>query len=114
MRTPQPVATGGTSAWWLAAQDGYGTAASLSLPLSVALSSDGGSLIVADFGNAAVRVVDVATGYVSTPPGAQQPSGAGRPLGVSPGASPGTAFVSAANEPVYLVSGVPQTPTGHR
>ena len=58
--------------------------------------------------------VDVATGYVSTPPGAQPPSGAGRPLGVSPGAVAGTAFVTAAgsSEPVYLVSGVPQTSTG--
>ena len=105
---------GGATAWWLTAQDGYGTDASLSLPLAVALSADGGSLLVADFGNAKLRVVDVATGYVSTPPGAQPPSGAGRPLGVSPGAVAGTAFVTAAgsSEPVYLVSGVPQTSTG--
>jgi DNA-binding beta-propeller fold protein YncE len=107
--TGYTVATlaGGASAWWLAAQDGYGTDASLSLPLAVSLSSDGKALLIADFGNNALRVVDIATGYVSTPAGAQLPSAAGRPLGVAPGASAGSAFVTASREPVFIVSGIP-------
>jgi len=75
------VAGGGS---WFTLADGYGAAASFNTPLALARDADG-TLLVADYGFAALRLVTPA-GYVTTVrlnAGAALP--AGRPLGVASG-----------------------------
>jgi DNA-binding beta-propeller fold protein YncE len=73
--TVRTLAGGGP--WW-ARTDGYGNSSSFSMPLGLARAADG-TLLVADYGNAAIRVISPA-GYVATL-SATLP--AGRPLGVA-------------------------------
>ena len=83
---------GGTAAGFA---DGVGSAAKFNFPQQLALGPGGGTLYVADFGNHALRVVDVASGAVTSLAG-------GGAAGAAPGSADGVGSGALFNYPMGL------------